>query len=130
MNTMQHEVLIVDDEADIRFSVARILEDEGYLVTEASDSASALSLINKKPPNAILLDIWLENSPLNGIEILDLILLLLNNFTDKFLICISPFSNSKNILLSFIFPKSESVFLLEILSLPLIFLWKKNQFFL
>ena len=73
MNTMQHEVLIVDDEADIRFSVARILEDEGYLVTEASDSASALSLINKKPPNAILLDIWLENSPLNGMEILDLI---------------------------------------------------------
>ena len=70
---MQHEVLIVDDEADIRFSVARILEDEGYLVTEASDSASALSLINKKPPNAILLDIWLENSPLNGMEILDLI---------------------------------------------------------
>ena len=46
-------------------------------------------------------------------------MLLLNNFTDKFLICISPFSNSKNILLSFIFPKSESVFLLEILSLPL-----------
>ena len=73
MNTMQHEVLIVDDEADIRFSVARILEDEGYVVTEASDSASALSLINKKPPNAILLDIWLENSPLNGMEILDLI---------------------------------------------------------
>ena len=70
---MQHEVLIVDDEADIRFSVARILEDEGYVVTEASDSASALSLINKKPPNAILLDIWLENSPLNGMEILDLI---------------------------------------------------------
>ena len=73
MNTMQHEVLIVDDEADIRFSVARILEDEGYVVTEASDSTSALSLINKKPPNAILLDIWLENSPLNGMEILDLI---------------------------------------------------------
>ena len=70
---MQHEVLIVDDEADIRFSVARILEDEGYVVTEASDSTSALSLINKKPPNAILLDIWLENSPLNGMEILDLI---------------------------------------------------------
>ena len=44
MNTMQHEVLIVDDEADIRFSVARILEDEGYVVTEASDSTSALSL--------------------------------------------------------------------------------------
>ena len=47
MNTTQQEVLIVDDEADIRFSMARILEDEGYVVTEASDSASALSLINK-----------------------------------------------------------------------------------
>ena len=52
INTIQNEVLIVDDEADIRFSMARILEDEGYSVAEASDSTSALSLINKRPPIA------------------------------------------------------------------------------
>ncbi|MQX37605.1 sigma-54-dependent transcriptional regulator [Roseospira navarrensis] len=71
---MSHDILIVDDEADIRMAVAGILEDEGYTCREATDSDSALQLISARRPSLVILDIWLEGSRLDGLELLDVIL--------------------------------------------------------
>jgi two-component system nitrogen regulation response regulator NtrX len=67
---MAHDILIVDDEKDIRTLVSGILEDEGYKTREAADSAAALSSIEGRRPSLVLLDIWLEHSDLDGLEIL------------------------------------------------------------
>lgn len=64
------DILIVDDEKDIRDLVSDILVDEGHGVRSASDSDSALSEINTSPPDLIILDIWLKDSRLDGIGIL------------------------------------------------------------
>jgi len=63
---MALEVLIVDDEADIRDLVAGVLEDEGYTVRTAPDSTSALEAIAERRPSLILLDVWLQGSKLDG----------------------------------------------------------------
>jgi two-component system nitrogen regulation response regulator NtrX len=70
---MSLEILIVDDEADIRELLAGTLEDEGYQTRKAANSDEALSAIASRPPSLVLLDIWLEGSELDGIEILDTI---------------------------------------------------------
>jgi two-component system nitrogen regulation response regulator NtrX len=70
---MAHDVLIVDDEADIRMLVNGILHDEGYQVREASDSISTFEQVASRRPNLVLLDIWLEGSDRDGLEILELL---------------------------------------------------------
>jgi two-component system nitrogen regulation response regulator NtrX len=67
---MANEVLIVDDEADIRMLITGILQDEGYETCDAGDSERALELLRQRRPSLVVLDIWLENSTLDGMEIL------------------------------------------------------------
>jgi two-component system nitrogen regulation response regulator NtrX len=67
---MAHDILIVDDEADIRMLIAGVLKDEGYATREAGDSTAALTAIRSRQPTLVILDIWLQNSPLDGIDIL------------------------------------------------------------
>ena len=68
---MANDVLIVDDEADIRMLTAGILEDEGFQTREAANSKSAIEAIENRRPNLVLLDIWLEGSEHDGMEILE-----------------------------------------------------------
>ena len=68
---MALEVLVVDDEADIRDLVAGVLEDEGYAVRTAADSTSALDAIEERRPSLVLLDVWLQGSKLDGLQILE-----------------------------------------------------------
>ncbi|MCP5361509.1 MAG: sigma-54-dependent Fis family transcriptional regulator [Hyphomicrobiales bacterium] len=70
---MSLDILIVDDESDIRDLVSDILKDEGYSPRTAKDSVSAFEAIAKRIPNAILLDIWLEDSELDGLGVLELV---------------------------------------------------------
>jgi two-component system nitrogen regulation response regulator NtrX len=70
---MSKDILIVDDEADIRDLVAGLLEDEGYETRSAGDSDSALVQIEQRRPNLVILDIWLQGSRLDGLELLDFI---------------------------------------------------------
>jgi two-component system, NtrC family, nitrogen regulation response regulator NtrX len=67
---MAHDILIVDDEADIRMLIAGILKDEGYATREAGDSGEALAAIQTRQPTLVILDIWLQGSELDGIAIL------------------------------------------------------------
>ncbi len=68
---MAMDILIVDDEADIRDLVAGILDDEGYAARTAQDADSALSAIAMRRPNLVFLDIWLQGSRLDGLELLN-----------------------------------------------------------
>ena len=65
------DILIVDDEADIRELVAGILSDEGYNTRTAGDSDSALREIRARRPALVILDIWLQGSRLDGLQVLD-----------------------------------------------------------
>ncbi|MEO5973110.1 MAG: response regulator, partial [Sphingomicrobium sp.] len=67
---MALEVLVVDDEADIRELVSGVLEDEGYAVRTAGDSTSALDAIEERRPSLVLLDVWLQGSRLDGLQLL------------------------------------------------------------
>ena len=67
---MALEVLVVDDEADIRELVAGVLEDEGYSVRSAADSTAALEAIEERRPSMVLLDVWLQGSRLDGLQLL------------------------------------------------------------
>ena len=68
---MAYDILIVDDEADIRMLTAGILEDEGYQTSIAANSDAALAALESGPPPALLiLDIWLQGSTLDGMELL------------------------------------------------------------
>src|SRR5215471_1035626 len=67
---MSFDILIVDDEADIRDLVAGILEDEGYTTRTARDSDDALAAIAARRPNLIFLDIWMQASRLDGLQLL------------------------------------------------------------
>ena len=67
---MAHDVLIVDDEADIRMLIAGVLKDEGYATREAADTAQTLAAIQARQPTLVILDIWLQGGGLEGIEIL------------------------------------------------------------
>src|SRR5207237_2457905 len=68
---MASDILIIDDEADIRELVAGILQDEGYETRTARDSDSALNAIASRRPNLLFLDIWLQGSKLDGLQLLD-----------------------------------------------------------
>ncbi len=68
---MSKDVLIVDDEAAIREVVGAVLEDEGYRPRGAANSDEALREIERRPPGLVLLDIWLEGSALDGVQILE-----------------------------------------------------------
>ena len=67
---MAREILIVDDEADIRMLITGILDDEGFETREASNSTETLDEIRKRRPDLVILDVWLQNSELDGIEVL------------------------------------------------------------
>jgi two-component system, NtrC family, nitrogen regulation response regulator NtrX len=67
---MALEVLVVDDEADIRELVSGVLEDEGYEVRTAADSAQTLDAIEDRRPSMVLLDVWLQGSRLDGLQLL------------------------------------------------------------
>jgi two-component system nitrogen regulation response regulator NtrX len=68
---MSSDILIVDDEADIRDLVAGILEDEGHSTRTAADADTALAEIAKRRPSLAFLDIWLQGSRLDGLALLD-----------------------------------------------------------
>jgi two-component system, NtrC family, nitrogen regulation response regulator NtrX len=68
---MSKDILIVDDEPAIREVVSAILEDEGYRPREAANAEEALREVARRPPSLALLDIWLEGSQLDGVQILD-----------------------------------------------------------
>ncbi|MCB2046424.1 MAG: sigma-54-dependent Fis family transcriptional regulator, partial [Novosphingobium sp.] len=70
---MALDILIVDDERDIRELVAGVLSDEGYECRTAADSTSALAAIDARRPSLVLLDVWLHGSPMDGLEVLDAI---------------------------------------------------------
>ena len=67
------EILIVDDEEDIRDLIAGILHDEGYETRVAGDSDGALNAVRQRRPQLLVLDIWLQGSKLDGIQVLDTI---------------------------------------------------------
>jgi two-component system nitrogen regulation response regulator NtrX len=68
---MASDILIVDDEEDIRELVAGILGDEGHETRTAHDADSALAAISERVPRLVFLDIWLQGSRLDGLELLD-----------------------------------------------------------
>jgi two-component system, NtrC family, nitrogen regulation response regulator NtrX len=70
---MALEILIVDDERDIRDLVAGVLGDEGYACRTAADSNTALAAIDERRPSLVLLDVWLHGSEMDGLELLDAI---------------------------------------------------------
>src|SRR4051794_33816623 len=67
---MALEVLVVDDEADIRELVSGVLEDEGYTVRTAADSDQTLDAFEERRPSMVLLDVWLQGSKLDGLQLL------------------------------------------------------------
>lgn len=73
---MATDILVVDDETDIRELVAGILEDEGHGTRTAGDSDSALAAVQERRPTMIFLDIWLQGSKLDGLELLDEIIMI------------------------------------------------------
>jgi two-component system nitrogen regulation response regulator NtrX len=70
---MATDILVVDDEADIRDQVAGILSDEGYAVRTAQDSESALASVGARKPALLVLDIWMNGGGMDGLELLDLV---------------------------------------------------------
>ena len=68
---MSKDVLVVDDEAAIREVISALLPDEGYRPRLAANSDEALAEVERRMPAAVLLDIWLEGSKLDGMQILD-----------------------------------------------------------
>ncbi len=70
---MSADILIVDDEADIRELIAGILQDEGYETRLAHNSDAALAVIADRRPSLIVLDIWLQGSKLDGLDLLNVI---------------------------------------------------------
>ena len=70
---MSADILIVDDEADIRELVAGILDDEGHRCRVAANSDEALGAIEARRPQLVFLDIWIQGSRLDGLQLLDII---------------------------------------------------------
>ncbi|WP_291842460.1 sigma-54 dependent transcriptional regulator [Maricaulis sp.] len=68
---MARDILIVDDEADIRELIGGLLEDDGYETREAAHADGALAEIRARKPSLVILDVWLQGSRLDGIELLD-----------------------------------------------------------
>jgi two-component system nitrogen regulation response regulator NtrX len=68
---MISDILVVDDEADIRELVAAILQDDGYAVRTAHNAEAALAAIRARKPALLILDIWMTAGGLDGLELLD-----------------------------------------------------------
>ena len=68
---MARDILIIDDETDIRELIAGILEDEGFQTRQAHDADSALNEIARRRPSLVYLDIWMQGSRLDGLQLLD-----------------------------------------------------------
>ena len=68
---MALEILVVDDEEDIRELVSGVLQDEGYSVRTAADSSSAVEAIKDRRPSLVLLDVWLRGSKMDGLQLLE-----------------------------------------------------------
>jgi two-component system nitrogen regulation response regulator NtrX len=67
---MAYEILIVDDEPDIRMLVDGILRDEGYETRQAANSDAAIAAFRARRPSLVILDVWLQGSRLDGLGIL------------------------------------------------------------
>ena len=72
--TLALDILIVDDEADIRLLIEGILNDEGFKARQAASAEEALAAIAARRPSLIILDIWLQNGRMDGIQVLDQIM--------------------------------------------------------
>ncbi|WP_439574903.1 nitrogen assimilation response regulator NtrX [Phreatobacter sp.] len=70
---MAGDILVVDDEADIREIVAGILDDEGYRTRTAKNADEALEAIEARRPHLVFLDIWMQGSRLDGLQLLDVV---------------------------------------------------------
>src|SRR3712207_3931440 len=68
---MALDILVVDDEQDIRELVSGVLEDEGYAPRAAADSSAALAALADRRPSLVLLDVWLQGSKLDGLQLLE-----------------------------------------------------------
>ena len=73
MRSTGADILVVDDEADIRDLVSGLLEDEGHAVRVASSSEEALAGIRARKPSLIVLDIWMQGGGMDGLELLDVV---------------------------------------------------------
>ncbi|MDJ0921940.1 MAG: sigma-54 dependent transcriptional regulator [Henriciella sp.] len=67
---MTNDILIVDDEPDIRELIAGVLEDEGYAVRTAATADRALSEVRQRAPSLVVLDVWLQGSDMDGLSVL------------------------------------------------------------
>lgn len=70
---MSSDVLVIDDEADIRELVSGILQDEGHQVRTARDADEALEAIRRRRPTLVVLDIWLQGSRIDGLDLLEVL---------------------------------------------------------
>lgn len=70
---MSSDVLVIDDEADIRDLIGGILEDEGHQVRAARDADEALEAVRRRKPSLVILDIWLQGSRVDGLELLGML---------------------------------------------------------
>lgn len=70
---MGHDILIVDDERDICTLIAGILEDEGHTARRAHNSTEAIEAIRQRRPALVILDVWLQGSELDGLQLLEVI---------------------------------------------------------
>jgi two-component system nitrogen regulation response regulator NtrX len=70
---MSLDILVVDDEADIRDLVSEVLRAEGFSARGASNSTQVFEAMSEKVPSAIILDIWLQGSDLDGLGILEIV---------------------------------------------------------
>ncbi|MDG1127397.1 MAG: sigma-54 dependent transcriptional regulator [Hellea sp.] len=68
---MKYDILIVEDEDDIRAMIGGILEDDGYEVRLTATSAEAINSLKLRKPSLMILDVWLKGSSMDGIELLD-----------------------------------------------------------
>src|SRR5580698_1283352 len=68
--SMAHDILIVDDEPDIRMLIDGILADEGYETRAAGGADAALAAFHDRRPSLVVLDVWLQGSQLDGIDLL------------------------------------------------------------
>src|SRR6202007_3186006 len=70
---MGHDILIVDDERDICTLIAGILEDEGHAPRRAHNSTEAVDAVRQRRPALVILDVWLQGSELDGLQLLEVI---------------------------------------------------------
>ena len=68
---MVGDILIVDDERDIRSLIGMTLQDEGYSTHEAANARDARDMLAAQPPSLAILDIWMRDSDMDGLELLE-----------------------------------------------------------